>query len=135
MIQGYKTFISAIDMFFWKFHDHKSSEIRMETLPLRYRGCVALTVIGTVADAADLPARDLSHFIFTTGQEITDVFGYFPYRFEFGAFSKSTYSLSVNPTLCLWIPIIECCLGLERSKNVINHSLAIDIGRTYTNTT
>ncbi|GFY68751.1 hypothetical protein TNIN_298201 [Trichonephila inaurata madagascariensis] len=86
----------------------------MEILPSRYRGCVALIVIDIVANAVGLPARDLSHFIFTTGQEIADIFGYFPYRFEFGAVSKSTYSLSANPTLCIWLLITGCCLGLEK---------------------
>ncbi|UXL90867.1 MAG: nucleocapsid protein [Alxa tick rhabdovirus] len=141
---GYLRLIASIDMFYFKFQNHKFSSCRIATLPSRYRGCSALTSLGYIAGKMGLDVRILALYILTrpvavdlariakTGESLADIEGYFPYQCDMGLTTKSPYSLNANPTFYLWIHTIGSVLNLQRSLSAVFPQAAQDLSGTIT---
>ncbi|AHZ45718.1 N protein [Xiburema virus] len=133
--------IAGIDMFFHMFKQHPLSNLRMGTLPSRYKDCSALLGLSQMADVTSMDENEIADWIFVGAvgkdvmnlmepdQEIDDPNSYTPYLMDMGLSNKSPYSATQCPAFYNFCHITCTLLHSTRSKHarLINENNMSDI--------
>lgn len=127
---NYLKIIAGIDMFLHRFPKAPFAQVRIGTIPSRYRDCASLLstrfflhIIGS-ENLDEVPAWITYEPIALnlirmskTGEEAAEGASYFPYQSDLGLVRKSAYSTVINPSYFFFVHGVGALLGLERSRN------------------
>ncbi|XP_017773557.1 PREDICTED: uncharacterized protein LOC108560498, partial [Nicrophorus vespilloides] len=103
--RSFRMLVGCVDMFMFRFPNHKYANFRIGTTGSRFRDCTALLSISHVSTKLGLPnLEDLMEWVFVEavgedvarmmkdGEEVLEPFSYFPYQMDFNLVLKSSYS-------------------------------------------
>ncbi|VDN88611.1 unnamed protein product, partial [Brugia pahangi] len=121
--------LSAIDMFFRKFPNHKFEKYRACTLGAFLKDCVVITSLNQAAQCLSIEPSVLLQYVFSKdiADDVRRLIGggpheeknvdhsYFQYMREMNLIPRSPYSASINPNLFTWCQFIGVLMGKRRS--------------------
>nr|CDQ05539.1 Bm10181 [Brugia malayi] len=125
----YCVLVSAIDMFFRKFPNHKFEKYRACTLGTFLKDCVVITSLNQAAQCLSIEPGVLLQYVFSKdiADDVRRLIGggpheeknvdhsYFQYMREMNLIPRSPYSASINPNLFTWCQFIGVLMGKRRS--------------------
>nr|CDP93502.1 Bm14386 [Brugia malayi] len=127
--QDYCILVSAVDMFFRKFPNHKFEKYRACTLGTFLKDCVVITSLNQAAQCLSIEPAVLLQYVFSKdiADDVRRLIGggpheeknvdhsYFQYMREMNLIPRSPYSASINPNLFTWCQFIGVLMGKRRS--------------------
>ncbi|AJR28375.1 nucleoprotein [Iriri virus] len=126
---SYCKIVGAVDMFFSRFKNEEFADLRMGTLPSRFKDCAALLSFSHVVKVTNYEPEKILDWVFCGSigseavrmlkpdQELDKPDSYMPYMMDLGLSSKSPYSSIMNPQFHAFAHIISALLKSDRSKN------------------